>query len=62
MLTSIEMIKVVIDLMVSEKFGRIVNITSGSNKSPIPELGLCNGARSSLTGFVSSNSLRIRTV
>ena len=40
MLTSIEMIKAVIDSMVSKKFGRIVNITSGSVKSPIPELGL----------------------
>jgi len=53
MLTSIEMIKAVIDSMVSKKFGRIVNITSGSVKSPIPELGLSNGARSGLTGFVA---------
>ena len=36
MLTSIEMIKAVIDSMVIKKFGRIVNITSGSVKSPIP--------------------------
>ena len=53
MLTSIEMIKAVIDSMVMNKFGRIVNITSGSVKSPIPELGLSNGARSGLTGFVA---------
>ena len=39
--------------MESKKFGRIVNITSGSVKSPIPELGLSNGARSGLTGFVA---------
>jgi len=47
------MIKAVIDSMVSKKFGQIVNITSGSLKSPIPELGLSNGARSGLTGFVA---------
>ena len=53
MLTSIEMIKAVIDSMVMNKFGRIVNITSGSVKSPIRELGLSNGARAGLTGFVA---------
>ena len=53
MLTSIEMIKAVIDSMVMNKFGRIANITSGSVKSPIPELGLSNGVRSGLTGFVA---------
>ena len=40
MLTSIEMIKAVIDPLVSKKFGQIVIITSGSVKSPIPELDL----------------------
>ena len=53
MLTSIEMIKAVIDSMVSKKFEPIVNITSGSVKSPILEPGLSNGARSGLTGFVA---------
>ena len=53
MLSSVEMIKAVIDSMVMNKFGRIVNITSASVKSPIPELGLSNGARSGLTGFVA---------
>ena len=52
MLTAIELIKSVIDPMIDNKFGRIVNITSGSVKSPIPQLGLSNGARSGLTGFV----------
>ena len=52
MLTAIELIKAVIDPMIDNKFGRIVNITSGSVKSPIPQLGLSNGARSGLTGFV----------
>ena len=53
MLTSIEMIKAVLDSMVIKKFGRIVNIISGSVKSPIPELGLSNEARSGLTNFVA---------
>ena len=52
MLTAIELIKAVIDPMIENQFGRIVNITSGSVKSPIPQLGLSNGARSGLTGFV----------
>ena len=53
MFTFIEMIKAVIESTVSKKFGRIVNITSGSVKSPIPELGLSNGARSGLTNVVA---------
>jgi 3-oxoacyl-[acyl-carrier protein] reductase len=51
MLTPILLIKAVIDGMIERKFGRIVNITSVSVKSPIPMLGLSNGARSGLTGF-----------
>jgi 3-oxoacyl-[acyl-carrier protein] reductase len=39
--------------MIERKFGRIVNITSGAVKMPIPELGLSNGARTGLTGFVA---------
>ena len=53
MLTPIFLIKAVIDGMVDRKFGRIVNITSASVKSPIPELGMSNGARAGLTGFVA---------
>ena len=45
MLTPIELIKATIDGMISRKFGRIVNITSGAVKMPIAELGLSNGAR-----------------
>ena len=52
MLTPIFFIRAVIDGMIRRKFGRIVNITSGSVKSPIPELGMSNGARAGLTGFV----------
>jgi 3-oxoacyl-[acyl-carrier protein] reductase len=53
MLTPIELIKATLDGMIARKFGRVVNITSGSVKAPIPELGLSNGARSGLTGFVA---------
>ena len=53
MLTPIFLIKAVVDGMCARKFGRIVNITSGSVKSPIPELGMSNGARAGLTGFVA---------
>ncbi len=52
MLTPIFLIKAVVDGMVARKFGRIVNITSASVKSPIPNIGLSNGARAGLTGFV----------
>ncbi|MFZ1910460.1 MAG: SDR family oxidoreductase [Burkholderiales bacterium] len=56
MLTPIELIKAVIDGMIERKFGRIVNITSGAVKMPIPELGMSNGARTGLTGFVAGLS------
>jgi 3-oxoacyl-[acyl-carrier protein] reductase len=39
--------------MLARGFGRIVNITSGAVKAPIDILGLSNGARSGLTGFVA---------
>ena len=52
MLTPIALIKATVDGMIGRKFGRIVNITSGSVKSPIPTLGMSNGARAGLTGFV----------
>ncbi|GAC1343690.1 MAG: SDR family oxidoreductase [Acetobacteraceae bacterium] len=52
MLTPIFLIRAVVDGMITRRFGRIVNITSGSVKSPIPTLGMSNGARAGLTGFV----------
>jgi 3-oxoacyl-[acyl-carrier protein] reductase len=52
MLTPIFLIRAVLDGMCARKFGRIVNITSASVKSPIPHLGLSNGARAGLTGFI----------
>lgn len=53
MLAPIELIKATIDQMMARKFGRIVNITSGAVKAPISVLGLSNGARAGLTGFVA---------
>lgn len=53
MLTPIELIKATVDRMAARGYGRIVNITSSSVKSPINILGLSNGARSGLTGFVA---------
>ena len=53
MLTPIELIKATVDAMAERGFGRIVNITSSSVKAPIDVLGLSNGARSGLTGFVA---------
>lgn len=53
MLTPIELIKATVDGMASRGFGRIVNITSSAVKAPIDVLGLSNGARSGLTGFVA---------
>ena len=59
MLTPIELIKATIDGMIGRKFGRIINITSGAVKMPIPELGLSNGARTGLTGFVAGLSRQV---
>ncbi len=53
MLTPIFLIKAVVDGMMARKFGRIVNITSSAVKAPIEILGLSNGARSGLTGFIA---------
>ena len=53
MLTPIELIKATVDAMAERGFGRIVNITSGAVKAPIDILGLSNGARTGLTGFVA---------
>ena len=53
MLTPLELIKATVDAMAARGFGRVVNITSGAVKAPIGTLGLSNGARSGLTGFVA---------
>jgi 3-oxoacyl-[acyl-carrier protein] reductase len=53
MVAHILLIRAVIDGMIDRRFGRIVNITSAAVKSPYPTLGLSNGARAGLTGFVA---------
>ncbi len=53
MLTPIFLIKATVDGMMERGFGRIVNITSSSVKAPIEILGLSNGTRGGLTGFVA---------
>jgi len=59
MLTPIELIKATVDGMIARRFGRIVNITSSSVKAPIDILGLSNGARSGLTGFVAGVARKV---
>jgi 3-oxoacyl-[acyl-carrier protein] reductase len=56
MITPILLMRAVVDGMIARKFGRVVNITSGAVKAPIAELGLSNGARTGLTGFVAGLS------
>lgn len=59
MLAPIELIRRTVDSMIERKFGRIVNITSSAVKSPISFLGLSNGARLGLTGFVAGLSRQV---
>lgn len=59
MLSAIEMIKATIDPMIAQKFGRVVNITSVTVKAPIAPLGLSNGARAGLTGFIAGLSRQV---
>jgi 3-oxoacyl-[acyl-carrier protein] reductase len=56
MLTPIELIKATLDGMIARRFGRVVNITSSAVKAPIDILGLSNGARTGLTGFIAGIS------
>lgn len=53
MLAPIELMKATVDAMAARGYGRVLNITSGAVKAPIDTLGLSNGARSGLTGFVA---------
>jgi 3-oxoacyl-[acyl-carrier protein] reductase len=53
MLTSIELMRATVDGMMARGWGRIVNITSSTVKAPSSYLGLSNGARAGLTGFVA---------
>jgi 3-oxoacyl-[acyl-carrier protein] reductase len=56
MITPILLIRAVVDGMIARRFGRVVNITSGAVKAPIAELGLSNGARTGLHGFIAGLS------
>ncbi len=58
MLTPIALIRATVDAMQARGFGRIVNITSAAVKAPIDSLGLSNGARAGLTGFVAGLARR----
>ena len=53
MIAPVQLIQAVIDGMIERRFGRIVNITSGSVKMPISGLDLSSGTRAGLTGFVA---------
>ncbi|MBN2759250.1 MAG: SDR family oxidoreductase [Rhodobacteraceae bacterium] len=59
MLTPIALIKALVPGMIDRGWGRVVNITSGSVKSPIPVLGLSNSARAGLTGYVAGTSRQV---
>ncbi|MFT4716354.1 MAG: 3-oxoacyl-[acyl-carrier protein] reductase [Paracoccaceae bacterium] len=59
MLTPIALMKAVLPGMLDRGWGRIVNITSQSVKSPIPALGLSNSARTGLTGYVAGTSRQV---
>ncbi|MGR3455257.1 SDR family oxidoreductase [Pseudooceanicola sp.] len=59
MLTPIALIKALVPGMIDRGWGRVVNITSASVKSPIAQLGLSNSARAGLTGYVAGTSRQI---
>ncbi|WP_322892701.1 MULTISPECIES: SDR family oxidoreductase [unclassified Yoonia] len=59
MLAPIALMKALLPGMIDNGWGRVVNITSGSVKSPIPQLGLSNAARAGLTGYVAGTSRQV---
>jgi 3-oxoacyl-[acyl-carrier protein] reductase len=59
MLTPILMTTAVLPGMIARGWGRVVNVTSSAVKGPIPELGLSNGARAGLTGFVAGTARQV---
>ena len=59
MLTPIALMQAALPGMIARGWGRVVNITSGSVKAPIPQLGLSNTARTGLTGFVAGTSRQV---
>lgn len=59
MLTPIALMQAALPGMIAKGWGRVVNITSGSVKAPIPQLGLSNTARTGLTGFVAGTARQV---
>ncbi len=59
MLTPIALMQATLPGMIDRGWGRVVNITSGSVKAPIPQLGLSNTARTGLTGFVAGTARQV---
>ncbi|WP_108662342.1 SDR family oxidoreductase [Acuticoccus kandeliae] len=59
MLTPILLATAVLPGMIQREWGRVVSITSGSVKAPIPQLGLSNSSRAGLTGFVAGTARQV---
>ena len=59
MLAPITLMKALMPGMIDRGWGRVVNITSGSVKAPIPQLGLSNSARAGLTGYVAGTARQV---
>jgi len=59
MLAPIALMKAMLPGMIDAGWGRVVNITSGSVKAPIPQLGLSNAARAGLTGYVAGTARQV---
>ena len=59
MLTPIALMKALVPGMIDRGWGRVVNITSVSVKSPVAVLGLSNSARAGLTGYVAGTSRQV---
>lgn len=59
MLTPIALMQACLPAMQQQGWGRVVNITSVSVRSPIPVLGLSNAARAGLTGFVAGTARQV---
>jgi 3-oxoacyl-[acyl-carrier protein] reductase len=59
MLAPIALMKALLPGMIAKGWGRVVNITSGSVKAPIAQLGLSNAARAGLTGYVAGTARQV---
>lgn len=59
MVAPIELVQRVIDGMIERRFGRIVNITSASVRTPLAGLDLSSGARAGLTAFLAGVARKV---